>query len=232
MRIKMLAVLLTAAVALSGCGAAAAEQSYAGEVVLSDGEEVIYGKIKEINGNEMLLAIGTYQSEADSPGSEEAPAQDGLRMPETAPDAAGGEGESATGNGSARGGMRPGNGGAAPSSSGEGQSAAEIPEGVPGGGAWPGGGEDFPSPPEGRSMPGESGEVVTGMPEGGRGGMARGTFTLTGEERTFLIPVTATITTGQGENARTIQFTRLAVKNVVCLHLASDGEITAMEVLQ
>lgn len=89
-----------------------------------------------------------------------------------------------------------------------------------------------------RQMP--SGEFDTGAVNPGDGmgaGMDGQTgntaaYTLTGEEATYLIPVTASITTGEGENARTVRFTQLGYKNVVKISLDEAGTVVAVQVLE
>lgn len=78
---------------------------------------------------------------------------------------------------------------------------------------------------------GTAGETRT-FSRGAAGGMAGGiSLAYTGEDRTYIIPVTAEVTMGSGENIRELRFTQLAYKNIVKLTLTGDGVITAVQVL-
>ena len=96
----------------------------------------------------------------------------------------------------------------------------------------------YGSPPSGesRAMAGRNanGQGMTG-PSGGMdmGEMQAIAFmTFNGEETSYTIPVTASVTTGQNDSARTVSFTQIAVKNILKLTLDESGRITSVRVLQ
>ncbi|WRS26221.1 hypothetical protein U6B65_07610 [Oscillospiraceae bacterium MB08-C2-2] len=196
----------------------------------------IYGKITTINGNEITLKVGTLRqqqrqgpegegersrpdrSQENASGSEEVAGQDesrpeGSRPSGSRPEGAGGEGRQG----------RPG-GNVQADASGEEQPAS--PDGQQ---AVPEDGEQG-GPEGGQGRPGGQ-----GGPGGGQGGM-RNTVKLeyTGEETTWLIPVSATITAGEGDSASEVRFTQLAVDNIVCLTVPEEdpASILSVQVLQ
>lgn len=191
-----------------GCGQAAS--AAAPEQVEILGAETVYGKIKEINGNEILLALGDYSTQSSGSFGEGAPAEssesvgEDRQLPEGMPNTAEGRGAGSTET-TDSGNQTPDMAG------GRGSGGSPTGEGGFGGGQRQGGASG--------NMPGS-------------GGSNRTTVTLTGEEKTWVIPVTAKVTSGEGENARDIRFTQLAVKNVVRLSLNAEGEILKVEVLQ
>lgn len=212
-KVKYLAaVLLAAALILtaSGCDLIAFGQTETPEAEETVAAQVVYGKIKEINGNELLLAIGEMASSGGMegfsgipPDQENSGTEDGS-PPEGMPSGMTGQGG------------RGGTGGRGGESSGEAptQSSADTSE-----------------------MPAQSGGAESPAGASGRGtqgGQAptQQSITLTGEEISYQIPVTAQVVSGQGENVRTISFTQLAYKNVVCLSLDEEGRIFKVEVLQ
>ncbi|MDL2233320.1 hypothetical protein LJC63_07045 [Ruminococcaceae bacterium OttesenSCG-928-L11] len=192
---KMLyGVVLSSLLLLAGCGAQATAAEPEAKN-LPEASETVLGKIKEINGNEILLAF--VETGGQAPGMGGAP--EGEMLPP-------GEGDLP---GQVQQGERPSGGG--------GGMGMQMPEG---------------EVPEGRG--GQSGGRSDNRRQGMNDTAATGSqslFTLTGEEQLYQIPVTATVTTGQGDGARTVRFTQLAVKNVVRLHLDETGAILRVEVL-
>lgn len=206
MRKIMLPLVLSVLLICSGCQSVAT-QADDNQLDITTEMQAVYGKIKEINGNELLLVVGSYDQQSGPPDSGQEEPSDGQRP--------------SRGN---RDGQAEGEGGSRPD------------RGARGEGTFPGG-EEGGSRPDRTAREDEeaSGE------EGGRSGRNQGggdsmpgrqaSFTLSGEEVTYLIPVTAGITTGQGEQAKTIRFTQLAVKNIVCLRLDQSGAVQAVEVV-
>lgn len=214
-----LLLLLAGPSVLAGCTSQmmAAESGDSAADDLQGAASTVLGKVKAVNGNEILLAIAEESQGRNQPPGESAPG--GAATNENPPEesAPGGDAPSR----GARDGSRP------DSVSGEGAAPeGEIPAG------------DFPS----GDIP--VGEAPADIPAGETSGAAQrgqnrqpgsqpGSFsvTLTGAEQTYLIPVTAAVTTGQGDSARTIRFTQLAVKNVIRLYLDENGAIFAVQVL-
>lgn len=238
---KTLSVLIALACILSlasGCSLASGTQAATESEpeILPDGYTQVYGKIKSANGNEILLVMGTPGGGGaqgiGSPASggntsspeAEAPSSDGsgVRSPR---DLTVNEGSAAPE------GDMPSPNRQRPSLDGETPADTALPggsaEGTGPGTAQPGGGEAAPDSTPGGASP--SG----GRRQGSAGGARSESITLTytGEERLFLIPVTATITSGQGNNSRTVRFTQLAVKNVVRLTLDGNGDIVSLQVI-
>lgn len=195
MKRNITAMLLAALLLLSGCSQPeTAEESEASSAVIQS----IYGKIKEVYGNEIVLALGEYES-AGQPGGG---MPMGGEMPQSDMPAERGMPE----------GERPnrGDGGEAPDGGGMGE--------MPNMGEMPAGGE-MPSGMGNNDINQQAGRMQT-------------QFTLNGEEVRYQIPVTAALTTGQGENQQELRFTQLAVKNIVCLNLDKTGKIVSLEVLE
>ena len=217
-------LVLVMAVLLAGCDIVPAAES--SEAVSASAEpaelaaEMVYGRIKEINGNEILLVVGTMGQTAERQrvpitatatdteqprdermpiGEGERPAFSGERMPV-------GEGERPAFSGERM-------------PVGEGERPAFSGERIVGDGERPA----F----SGERMPMGEGERVTV----GQGNAAMGQgIVLTGEEKIYQIPVTAKITAMQGSTE--LRFTQLAVKNTVCIYLDSDGDIFHVQLLQ
>jgi hypothetical protein len=186
------------------------------DVVVSSPEipiaRTVYGKIKEINGNEILLALASesnndFRQSSGNPSSRS----------DTNSTASGYEGRS--------GGI----------SRGESYDASQVQENMgemsQRSASMPYGGASIPSQEGGRGQSGSG----SGQRQGTdlQGGTSPNTSVqLTGEEEIFLIPVTAILTNGQGDNANIIQFTQLAVKNVIRLYMDEEDVIIRVEVLQ
>ena len=208
-------LVLVMAVLLAGCDIVPAAES--SEAVSASAEpaklaaEMVYGRIKEINGNEILLVVGTMGQTAErqrvpitaTATDTEQPRDE--RMPIS--------GERTIGDGE-----RPAFSGER-MPMGEGERPAFSGERIVGDGERPA----F----SGERMPMGEGERVTV----GQGNAAMGQgIVLTGEEKIYQIPVTAKITAMQGSTE--LRFTQLAVKNTVCIYLDSDGDIFHVQLLQ
>lgn len=188
---RNIAILLCLLLLLTGCGSRMSPSEGAiSEPVQAAG--TVLGKIKEINGNEIVLAL-----------AEE--------------DRRGGPGEQVGGNAGSQ--------GDAPQTDTPSSRTRER-------------GGDLPDISNGESPSGDgSQDDESGgrrQERGGAGSQGMGdslSVTLTGKEKLYLIPVTANVTTGQGDNARTIRFTQLAVKNIIRLSLDENDNILLVEVL-
>lgn len=220
-KIKALVVILCISL-LYGCSQAASETTSS---ELPEGTQTVYGKIKEINGNEVLLAIADYNERSSMGGPQtgqnnsennKAPLEDEEQAENNSPPAQDGDFE----------GMPQDDG-----------------EGFPTGEGFPadGGGSDSSRQERYGGRGGQSGERQGGNRQGAAGGAGGGmgnsaggasSVTLTGEEIQYQIPVTALVTTGQGDNAQTIRFTQLAVKNLIRLSIDDSGKILQVVVLQ
>ena len=194
----------------------------------------IYGKVKEINGNEVTLVLGesgipSAQGNPDRTARWENPPAGNSEGEGSGPMAGGvvppGEGEDA-GEASTPSQRRP-SGGNTPSSDGEptfsmgerGGEAIVFGQGAPPSGAGDGNARTREAPSEGA--------IAGGGTVGGQPGIS-----YTGEEVTYQIPVTASITTGEGENARTISFAQIGYKNVLKLTMDQNGNIVSVAILQ
>ena len=202
---RLLAAFFSISVLFAGCGQANPPER--DEMINDEAEsvavEAVSGRIREINGNEIILALGDWAEDGNSP---DRPARE--------------PGQSREDGDATRGEQRGQND--AQDNPGGGQSG-----GRPQGGAQ--GGQSGGRPQGGQSGDGQRGQ---GGQNGGPPNDAPPEFVLSGDEKNYTIPVTATITTGQGDNRTEIRFTQLAVKNVVRLDLDSNGEIISIEVLQ
>lgn len=238
---------LLLAVGMGGCASFtdAGETPEAG--VLPEGYTVVYGKVKSAFGNEIVIVPGTL-NEAGQSGGMTPGALDSASPPGGGTTSDGGQGASAGEDGGAdmiR--QRPQGGEAGMG----GQSADAAADSAAGGG------QDIP--PAGaesdwsaaRSSPQRDGaagadsaaaasaetpqsNAASGRPGGAQAGGSRGgtvSLTYADEEATYLIPVTAEITTGEGDNARAIRFTQIAVKNIVKLTLDSEGVIVSLQII-
>lgn len=201
---------------------AAQAEAAADVLALEDGEELLYGEITQVIGNDITVAVVVEDASASSEdvnakasdegssasgdsdanisgenGASDAPSGNmpaGDEMP--AEDAADAAGDTA-------GGMPAGGSGDGPSMpSGDGDAAGGMPSGVAGGSG------DMPSMPGGGS--GSAGGP-TGAPSG-MGGMSRTTYTETGETREYQIPVGTDVTTMLGA---TTTFAKLKTGNVI-----------------
>lgn len=225
---KLLGLILTALLLFSGCaqqGAAQGSQPAENQKdtkgatasQLAENQTRVYGKVQEINGNEIVLAVGTMKTPGGSGGNMQ-PGKSGDRQP----------------GGSGNGRNRPG------SSGGNGAGAQTPPDGqAPQGDMTP---PDGQTPPSG-GMPGTDNQngqnntasgssggktgrgSKTGGMQGGPGGGFSVELTYTGETKTLQIPVGLKIRTGMGANAKEADFTTLAKDNVIAVVLekGSDG---------
>lgn len=226
----------------SGCSLASKTQAatQAEPETLPDGYTQVYGKIKSANGNEILLVMGTLGGgSGQGPGSPSTGENTTSPAEEPSSDGVGAKSsgvQAATEGSSAAEGDMPSSNRQRPSRDGEDSPDTALPggftEGTGPGASQPGGDESAVD-----SIPGGTGAAGVGSGGGKRQsgpGGARSestTLTYTGEERLFLIPVTAAITSGQGESARTVRFTQLAVKNVVGLTLDGNGSIVSIQII-
>lgn len=225
--VKKLVVILCVAGLAAGLACYCWARSDSGSEEETESEikaaEVVYGKIKEINGNEMLLAVGTL--ETASPG--------GFDRGEAA-----GAGDAPVREGSGSGVASAGPGGdraAAEGNAAAGRTAGEAPaENAPASAGAGSGSEAARSDrtAQGRLGSGGAPDPFAGGGMNGISGMGQTSITLTGEERTYVIPVTCPITSGEGERAQTVRFTQLAVKNVVKLSFNKTGDMVAVQVMQ
>ncbi|SDM67493.1 hypothetical protein [Acetanaerobacterium elongatum] len=224
---KLLGLILTALLLFSGCAQQGAAQSSqpaenqkntkgATASQLAENQTRVYGKIQEINGNEIVLAVGTMKMPVGASGNMQ-PGGSGNMKP----------GESGNGK------NRPdfGNGGADAPTPPDGQAPQgdmTTPDGKtrPSGG-MPGldnqGGQNNTASGSSGGKTGR-GSKGGGMP-GGTGGGFSVELTYTGETKTLQIPVGLKITTGMGANAKESDFTALAKDNVIAVVLekSSDG---------
>jgi|GEM_PF-2873223 len=232
--VSLLAALALVLSLTSGCSLASETQAatQTEPESLPEGYTQVYGKIKSASGNEILLVMGTPgggggqgMSGPLAGGDASVPAE------EAASDGTSGAASgisAAAGELSAEGRQRSSRGG------GETPDTATLP-----GGSTEGTGPDAAgfSLPGGVEAAASSGSGEAGSGSGRRQSGAGGarsestTLTYTGEEELFLIPVTATITSGQGENARAVRFTQLAVKNVVKLTLDGNDSIVSVQII-
>lgn len=210
-------ILLALLLLLSGCAnRVSAAESQADETVPA--ARSVLGKIKEINGNEILLALA---EQSEPPRGDPGERAD-IGVPPGAEGAV--EEQPQTGVPSPDASRQP---------DGSGRPSGDMPaEGSRGGGDSPPS-DQQQAPAGGANASGGGSGGARGNRQGGRGGQSGNavSVTLTGEEKTWLIPVTADVSTGEGETKRTIRFTQLAVKNVVRLQLDANDNIIAVEVL-
>lgn len=213
---------LTAALVLcllAGCTQAAAEAVSESEA-LPAGYSEVYGKVKEASGNEITLVLGTLGGQSQqSPAGGDPPA---ARAPSVSTPT---DGADASREAPAFGAA----GGAVPGARPEGSSvrmrgADQAPAG--GGSIQPGGPDQAGGPSQAGNSPGQMGGIMGG---GQQQGVA---LDYTGEEATYQIPVTAKVTTGQGESARTVSFTQIGYKNILKLTLNENGTIVSVVILQ
>lgn len=206
---------------------ACSTQTSAADLATGDTQaaENVYGKIKAINGNEILLAIGEYTERtpgADFPAGEWPADGDPAGSPRQRDEAqSSSDADSASDSSSDETDSAP------PQNDG---ANSEAPRGNRGERSGGQGGDrrEGQSRPEGSP---DRGNGAEGMPNR-QGGMNSENVKLTGEEKTYLVPVTAAITAGSGDAASEIRFTQLAVKNIVRLSLDEAGNILQVEVLQ
>lgn len=214
----LLLVIVVLSGLLTGCEQAVAkQQEESADQPLPDGYTEVYGKVKSANGNELTLALGTLPSS-------NTPSSSGGRAVATSDDSGGlpaGEAPPLTPAGDSQ------------------ESVEDAPESPAGrsGQRGSGNGQQTGGPPAGQDMsrPDAGGGDTAGGTMGAAGGMsAAGGTTLeyTGEEVTCQIPVTARVTTGQGDSARTVSFTQIGYKNIVKLTLNEEGQIVSVVILQ
>lgn len=221
---KLLGFLLTTLLLCSGCAQQATAQGSqpvesqsdakgAMNAQLAENQTRVYGKIQEISGNEIVLAIGTMQMPEGTSGM--APGASGM-----IPGASGGMKPGAR--------TRPGSSGNGAAAGG--QTSPDMPA-PPDGQAFPSG--EMPSfDKQGDKSGAASGSSDGKTGRGNRAGGMQGGFggfsielTYTGETKTLQIPVGLKITTGMGANAKESDFTTLAKDNVIAVVLekGSDG---------
>ncbi len=214
---------------LAGCSAATAAVSEASQPENPDIrlEQAVYGKIKEINGNEVLLSIGTLEGGRPPNGGGEVTNGEPPALPE-------GEGPNRSE------GEMP----AFPEGTGPSQPEGEMPT-LPEGErpSRP----DYQEPPNQRPGQGDraqrqqpSGDINVengrAMPDSGQGNprapQRQQAITLTGEEKLYLIPETVEITSRRGTDETILEITQLAVDNTVCIYLNENEEVTAVQLLE
>ena len=244
----LLVLVIVFAIFLAGCNTVPTEEQVPREEFVA--ASVVYGKIKEVNGNEILLAVGSMSGNAMERENTMASATDIGRQGEAA--LAGVEREPPSFSGDERQSRRNGEtpmpsservimGEEEAYSPGNGERPMRIAEGaqpVNIGESMIYGEGEAPSFSGGERQTRENGGTV---PSGGerqiRGEMQNGmamqvSLQLTGEETIYQIPVTAKITAGNNQGAAELRFTQLAVKNVVSLHFNDNGDIIAVQLLQ
>ena len=255
---KQLTAVLLILLLFGGCAGASAVMSarqengkQSPEAEETSGEEqiVVYGKIFAVNGNEVVLRVGTPlerqmptgdTAEAARPsgqqsaqGSEETAEGQRTRQGGTGAMPSGQNGQSAQGGEETAEGQRTRQGGTGATPSGQnGQSVQGGEETAEGQRTWQGGTGAMPSGQNGQSVQGASGAGMANR-AGMAGVLISGvTLEYSGEEKTFLLPVNLSITMGEGERATTVRFTQLAEKNILKLTLDANGNILAAQVLQ
>ncbi len=190
------AVAAMALALLSGCGeaaAAAASSEQTAESQLGENQTMLLGKIAEIAGNEITLAL----AQANVPGASGWPDIGASGRQEGNGNFERPDGDFAPDGEMPEGGF--------PQREGQGDGDASRPGRQNGDASRPAGGR------------GENGQGRNGGNRGGFGGQGGGGFNLTytGETQTITIPVGIKVTSGWGENTTEIDFTKLAVDNIL-----------------
>ena len=194
---KMICLCITGILLLSGCGKSAqAGTGAAEETALKDNQEVVYGQIETIVGNDMTIALAEAE-ETEVQGK--SPAQ----MTE--------EPTSADGESQAPGRDSMPDMGEMPSDWGE-----NLPEGMPAQGEMPG------KEQNGGEQKDTQGREDTGEKEDTQARQKITTYTLTGERKDMRIPVGTTVTTSLGT---TTTFSRLAAGDMVKLVVQKEEDM-------
>lgn len=233
---KKIVIIEIIAVVIAAVAAVVALESSAGtfskEEQLGDNQQVVYGYISSIEGNEMTYmeldesVVTAYLEQASSTEDASSDASNGAKSDGTDGDTAGGGAPGDGTDGDTAGGGAPG-GGDMPSGD---MPSGDMPSGDMPSGDMPGG--DMSGDPGGEAVDADStemGEIVADSTEMGEAGASQNNTSVQGESKTILIPVGVTVHTSTDSE---VTFSRLAAGDMIkmIVETNSAGEEVVTEI--
>ena len=235
---RKIVIMEIIAVVIAAVAAVVALESSAGtfskEEQLGDNQQVVYGYISSIEGNEMTYmeldesVVTAYLEQASSTEdvSSDASNGDSAKSDGTDGDTAGGGAPGDGTDGDTAGGGAPG-GGDMPSGD---MPSGDMPSGDMPSGDMPGG--DMSGGPGGEAVDADStemGEIVADSTEMGEAGASQNNTSVQGESKTILIPVGVTVHTSTDSE---VTFSRLAAGDMIkmIVETNSAGEEVVTEI--